>query len=267
MPDGGARSTVAPVQDAAPSRSHSAAFRPLLLALLILLLAFFAVVGPVRQQVASFGVGPGKAAAVTLRNLLRGPVRVGVQVGHDRVHEHPAELAALRFNTGGHAAGVDEVDVNRAVARELALLLEEAGITVDLLPATIPIEYNADLVLALHADSSIDPTRNGYKSAHFHPARNVLEPALKEMIDLHYLPGSGLADDSDNTSGAMYYYYAFSAANLHSVHRITPALIVELGYISNATDREFLLSPERPAALLASGVIHFLQAQHRLPAD
>lgn len=203
--------------------------------------------------------------SVLTRNLLMGPVRVGLQVGHEQVHNHPEELAGLRFSTGGHSAGVDEVDVNRAVAAELKKLLEATGIKVDLLPATVPQDYNADLVLSLHADSSLDTSRNGFKTAHFDPARNPLEPVLKELIDAYYLPGSGLADDSINTSGAMYYYYAFSRAYRHSVHPLTPALIVELGYISNAADRQLLLQPELPARLLADGVIAFLQFRQRLP--
>jgi N-acetylmuramoyl-L-alanine amidase len=231
----------------------------------VLLLACSFFLRPLQQQAELYGITPLQTITVLARNWLRGPVRIGVQVGHERVHEHPEELASLRFNTGGHAAGVDEVDVNRAVAAELKVILEAKGVRVDLLPATIPRSYNADLVLALHADGSLDPDRNGYKSAHFDPPRNHLEPILKELIDAYYLPASGLADDSRNTSGAMHYYYAFSPEVRHSVHHLTPALIVEMGYLSHAGDRQFLLQPELPAALLAEGVITFLQFRNRLP--
>jgi N-acetylmuramoyl-L-alanine amidase len=239
--------------------------RILLILLALLLLACSFTLRPLLHQARLYDTTPLRAVVVLGRNLLLGPVRVGLQVGHEQVHDHPDELAALRFNTGGHSAGIDEVDVNRAVAAELKMLLEAAGIRVDLLPATVPRDYNADLVLSLHADSSLDTDRNGFKTAHFHPARNPLEPVLKELIDSHYLPASGLADDSINTSGAMYYYYAFSRSYRHSVHPLTPALIVELGYISNASDRQFLLQSERPARLLADGVLAFLQFRQRLP--
>src|SRR5690606_4263347 len=103
---------------------------------------------------------------------LAGPVRVGLQVGHLDAEEQPEELAALRVSTGGHWDGVDEVDMNLQVATELAALLEGSGIVVDLLPATIPPHYQADLLLSIHFDASPDEQRNGYKSAHFRPVRN-----------------------------------------------------------------------------------------------
>ena len=114
-----------------------------------------------------------------LLNLFIGPPRVGVQVGHEEAQNHPEELAALRVNTGGHAGGIDEVDVNRAVAQELARRLEANGVTVDLLPATPPEGYHADLFVSLHADASPDTARRGYKTAYFSPPRNPLEPRLK----------------------------------------------------------------------------------------
>jgi N-acetylmuramoyl-L-alanine amidase len=251
------------VQEVPPPRA--ALRRILLLLLTAVLVACSFLLQPLQRQAELYGTSPQQTITLLLRNWLKGPVRVGIQIGHELVSEHPRELAELRFNTGGHSAGVDEVDVNRSVARELKGLLEAAGVQVDLLPATVPRDYNADLVLSLHADGSLDPGRNGYKSAHFDPPRNRLEPLLKEIIDAHYLPASGLADDAHNTSGAMHYYYAFSPRYRHSVHRLTPALIVELGYLSNAGDRQFLLRPELPAGLLADGVLAFLRLRNRLP--
>ncbi len=241
--------------------------RTTLLALLTLSVVFLALLlGPVRSTAALYRVGPADAAYVWLRNTLKGPVRIGVQVGHDAASEQPEELAGLRQNTGGHFASLDELTVNRAVAADLQAILEPRGIAVELLPATIPVRYSADLVVSLHADSVDDTARNGYKSAHFEPARNALEPLLKEIIDRVYLEGSGLRDDSINTSGAMYYYYAFNNVPYrHTVNPRTPALIVELGYISNAADRRFLTDSDEPARLLAEGIVQFLEETRRVP--
>ena len=199
-----------------------------------------------------------------LLNLLIGPPRVGVQVGHEGAQDHPEELAALRVNTGGHAAGVDEVDVNRAVAQELARRLETHGVAVDLLPATPPAGYHADLFVSLHADASPDTARRGFKTAHFSPPRNALEPHLKAQLDAAY-GASGLPDDQDNVTDSMSFYYAFNFRRYHhSVHPGTPAVIVELGYLSSPEDRAYLSRVEAPAARLEAGILAYLRERGRL---
>ena len=199
-----------------------------------------------------------------LLNLFIGPPRVGVQVGHEEAQNHPEELAALRVNTGGHAAGVDEVDVNRAVAQELARRLEAHGVTVDVLPATPPEGYHADLFVSLHADASPDTARRGYKTAYFSPPRNRFEPRLKASLDAAY-GASGLPDDNDNVTDSMFLYYAFNFRRYHhSVHPGTPAVIVELGYLSNPEDRGYLSRPDEPAARLEAGILTYLRERGRL---
>lgn len=195
-----------------------------------------------------------------------GPPHVGLQIGHDGAAEQPAELAHLRFNTGGFAGGLSELSVNRSVAAALKQALEARGITVDLLTATPPEGYHADLLLALHADSVQYATRTGYKSAYFDPPRSRLEPQLKSFIDADYLQLTGLPDDTENTTGAMREYYAFNFRSYrHTVHPATPALIVELGYLSNPRDAALLREPGAVADALAEGVVHFLEFRHRLP--
>ena len=210
-----------------------------------------------------FGVRSGLQGAL---NRLRGPVHVGLQVGHLDAGAQPDELANLRASTGAHAGGVDEVDINHAIVRALADRLEELGIDVDILPATIPAHYRADLVLAIHADASADPSRNGYKSAHYTPERNGREALLKLDVDRAVLLRSGLADDDRNVSGNMLQYYAFNArAFRHSVARSTPALLVEMGYLSNPRDRRLLEQPDRVARFLEDGIVDYLRTIGRLP--
>ena len=195
-----------------------------------------------------------------------GPPRVGLQIGHDGAAEQPDELAHLRGNTGGLAAGLSELAVNRSVALALKGRLEAEGVTVDLLSATPPEAYHADLLLALHADSVLDATRTGYKSAYFHPPRSGLEPKLKHLIDADYMRVTGLTDDTENTTDAMRHYYAFNFRSYrHTAHPATPALIVELGYLSNPRDAALLLEPDVPATALAEGVVRFLEQRNRLP--
>jgi len=41
------------------------------------------------------------------------PPKVALQIGHEDVANHPPELRNLRWNTGGYADGIHEVDINR----------------------------------------------------------------------------------------------------------------------------------------------------------
>ncbi len=211
--------------------------------------------------------GPGESDALQFlpRTLdaavarIRGPVRIGLQVGHLEATAQPDELASLRTSTGAHAAGLNEVDVNEAIADALALRLRAHGYEVEVLPATIPIRYRADVVLSIHADASLDLERHGYKSAHFTPARNPREALLKLELDRAVLRSTSLADDDRNVSGNMLQYYAFNNRRFrHAVARRTPALLLEMGYLSNDDDRQVLMQPERMAKVLEAGVLRYL---------
>lgn len=226
---------------------------------LVVLAAFLAL----NLSLAGQGRGGGSAglprSLSEAVNRLRGPVRVGLQIGHLDAGEQPQELTALRASTGAHAGGVNEVDVNAAIVHALAQRLAALGFKVDILSATIPPRYRADLVLAVHADANVDTARNGYKSAHFTPARNAREAVLKLEVDRAVLLGTGLQDDDRNVSGNMLEYYAFNDRRFrHAVARRTPALLVEMGYLSNPSDLRLLLEPDRLAAVLERGVLRYL---------
>ena len=194
-----------------------------------------------------------------------GPPHVGIQIGHLDAQAQPEELARLRYNTGGHWNGINEVDINEQTALLLRDMLVAEGIEVTLLPATVPPKFRADVFLSLHADSSPDLERRGYKSAHWREQRNNLEPDLKRYIDEAYFYYTGLPDDDDNVSGSMLEYYAFNQRNRHAVSRRTPSLIVELGYISNPADLQIIKDPINPAYALKMGVLRYLEAQGKLP--
>ena len=152
-----------------------------------------------------------------------------------------------------------------AVAQALAARLVRHGFEVDLLSATIPPGYSADLLLSIHADSSPDPDRSGYKSAHFLPARNPREAILKVAVDRAMFGATGMSDDDRNVSGNMLHYYAFNHSRYrHAVAARTPALLVELGYLSNPQDLQLLTEPDQLAAALERGVLRYLSDIARL---
>lgn len=186
--------------------------------------------------------------------------RVGLQVGHWESEEFPDELGILRTEHGATAGGYNEVDINYAIAQQVADLLRARGITVDILPATVPSGYTADAFIAIHSDYNNSPTMNGFKLARFRdsaiPAR---DDALLNAITVDYGAATGQPRDGYITR-AMTGYYAFNSADFqHTIAPQTPGVIIELGFLTNPTDR--ILLTERQATVatgLAAGIIRFL---------
>ena len=191
---------------------------------------------------------------------LDGKIRIAIQIGHLDVSNHPDELESLRYNTGGGSGDRSELEVNESVAYILRDMLESEGFLVDILPATVPRKYRANLFISLHADSSPDPDRRGYKSAYYKYLRNNQDPILKTHIDKSYFYFSGLPDDDANVSGSMLEYYAFNHQRFkHALAKRTPAILVEMGYISSEADWEFLKDPVNPAYALKMGILAYLE--------
>ena len=186
--------------------------------------------------------------------------RVGLQVGHWKAAELPDELAALRSQGGASATGVNEVDVNLAIARQVAALLAARGITVDLIPATVPAGYRANAFVAIHADANNDAGMRGFKLARFRDsAVPQRDDALIAAITGAYSTATGLPQDP-NLTRAMTGYYAFNFEDFqHAINQQTPACIIEMGFITNATDRALLLQQQPAVARgIADGIIRFL---------
>lgn len=184
--------------------------------------------------------------------------RVGLQVGHWQSNELPEELANLRGNTGAFTAGYSEADVNRAVTERVATLLEAQGVIVDVLPATVPIRYQADAFVAIHADGSSSTATRGFKIAT--PWRT--SPAsqhLNDALTAEYAAATGLPQDGRITFN-MRGYYAFSWRRFdHAIDRITPAAIVEMGFLSSPTDRALMIGqPDVVAVGIANGILRYL---------
>jgi N-acetylmuramoyl-L-alanine amidase len=230
--------------------------RRALVALLVLLLAGFLPGGSPAGRVAAAGaewpVPPAGA-------------RVGVQAGHWRIEELPEDEARLRGQTGGSGGGYREVDVNLAVAQLTAAILVAHGVTVDLLPAAVPKGYQADAFVAIHCDASGDAGIGGYKLARYRasiiPSQ---DDALVGTLGAVYGEATGLRQD-DNITRNMTGYYAYNAQRYQTtISRWTPSAIIELGYLTDASDRVFLVGQQdRLAEALAFGILRFLALNGR----
>jgi N-acetylmuramoyl-L-alanine amidase len=185
--------------------------------------------------------------------------RVGIQVGHWKHDEIPPELYRLRGGTGATWGPYREVDINLRIGQELQVLLEGAGITVDLLPSTVPPGYLADAILSIHADGAARVTARGWKMAS--PWRaSAASNLLLDSVASDYGRLTGLPEDPYGITIGMKGYYAFSPHRIrHAIAPITPAVIVETGFVTVASDREVIVKqPRRVANAIATGVLRYL---------
>ena len=172
--------------------------------------------------------------------------------------------------TRGVVSGIREAELNLAVAERLRTLLERAGVRVvmtrtatagtsigNVARARIANRAGAALFLRIHADGSADP---GARGTHMlYPARRArwtddVYPASRraasivqsELVRALGFPDRGLQERAD--------YTGFNWADV-------PAILVELGFMTNPTEDRLLASPayRRRAALgLCRGTLRFL---------
>ena len=194
-----------------------------------------------------------------------GPPKVGLQAGHWKNGEIPEELLRLSGSTGASGGGKSEWEVNLKIAEYTKKLLEEKGITVEIIPATVPAEFWADVFVSIHADGSIDTGTSGFKAAS--PRRDFSGKAQKlvSVIEENYAAATNLELDP-NVTRNMRGYYAFAWWRYkHAVHPKTPAVILETGFLTNPSDRNLLVNRTDTVAMgLASGIISFLQSEKLL---
>ena len=188
-----------------------------------------------------------------------GPRRVGIQVGHWKTDDAPAELRSLVPQTGAAWEGVTELDINLDVARRLAVILNTKGIAVDILPVTVPAGYVADAVIALHVDSDGVGYWSGFKLAH-NARRGPFEDALLSDVKNAYAQATGMSYDAEHVSRNMLGYYLYNWSRYqHAVSPYTPGILIEMGYVSNDDDRALMLDhPDLLASGIADGILKFL---------
>lgn len=196
---------------------------------------------------------------------LIGARRVGIQVGHLEIADVPAEYGTrLPTQTGATFAGYDEVDVNQDIAERTAKLLTAQGVQVDILPATVPEGYVADVFIALHCDSDGVGDVSGFKMAHG-SRRGPHEEKLLQTIKTTYAAETGLDYDAEHITRNMTQLYSFSWSRYqHATSAFTPSVILEMGFLSNRADRNLLVNqPDRIAIAIANGILNFLDTTPR----
>lgn len=193
------------------------------------------------------------------------PRRVGIQVGHYLTENVPKEYGTrIVAQTGASFAGYDEVNLNMDIALRTARLLTAQGLKVDILPTTVPAGYLADVFIALHCDSDGVGELSGFKMAHG-SRRGPYEDALLNAVKATYAHETGLDYDAAHVTRNMLGYYSFNWSRYqHATSAFTPAVILEMGFISSRDDRSLLVKqPDRIAIAIANGILKFLDETPR----
>ncbi len=196
---------------------------------------------------------------------LQGPWVVAIQPGHWRIGELPDEHARRRANVGASHGGVREVDINVAVTEALVPLLENEGWDIQMIPATVPPGLRADALLSIHADWGADPNRNGWKLAapwRPSPAASSLAQALRESFGAE----PGLREDRNGITVGMRGYFGFASHRFHYASSpYTPAVLVELGFLTNDVERARMVEdPDFYAAVIHRGLVSYFAGRDRL---
>ncbi|GEM_PF-2264228 len=247
--------------------------------------AFQAVKGQFQSQTGDL---PSSKTPLLIRNFeypfrpLEGPFIVAVQPGHWEVHALPDELRRLRNSTGAEHEGLREVDINLQVARALLELMAAEGWKGVLVPATVPPGLRVDAFISIHADYGNDPSLEGWKlSSPFRSSTasrdlaKALEQAFARMgVEQDWVrmarsldagnfvnpPPKSPTPPTVNMRG----YFGFNYRRFeHSISPYTPAVLIELGYLTNPNDRTRLTqTPELYARTIISGLKTYFQHYH-----
>jgi N-acetylmuramoyl-L-alanine amidase len=202
-----------------------------------------------------------------LFNKILGPILNlgdGISGGANRTGSLSGKVITLDPGHGGGnpgavgPAGVQESQINLAVALKLKKLLENSGAKVVMTRSTdryvaapgsslgqelqerlkIAEANNADLFISLHSNSNEEPSINGAMTFYYADAAKP----LAENIQRSLVKATGAANKGVET--ATFYVLRNAAA---------PSVLVEMGFVSNPTEEQKLDSSEYQAKL-AQGI-------------
>jgi N-acetylmuramoyl-L-alanine amidase len=154
--------------------------------------------------------------------------------------------------------GLREVDVNLAVASQVASILAHEGCDVEVLPefSSKLKRYRAEVFVSIHADSCDVPGASGFKVARLASSINPeQDDHLVACLVQEYGAATGLRFHMNSITSDMTDYHGFGELDAS-----TPGAIIELGFMG--ADRELLTDGSADAAQgVARGILCFLRGQ------
>jgi hypothetical protein len=189
------------------------------------------------------------------------PPVVAIQAGHWLTEQHADEFYWLRTSTGAVAGGVREVDLNVDVAHRIAEYLRSWGNEAYVLPSKVPPSYRADAFVAIHSDGNNNRQARGFKVATYYRDWIATDTLVRELVD-EYAKQTGMPLDHRITANMRGYYAFNSGLYEHTIAEDTPGAIFEMGFLSNAQDRAFMIqNRDLIARSIALGIARFLGAK------
>jgi N-acetylmuramoyl-L-alanine amidase len=191
------------------------------------------------------------------------PTPVYAIVQAERPHYRVAIVAGhWQYDPGAVCPdGLQEVQVNLAVAREVVSLLRRRGYDAELFPefADSLKGFEGDAFVSIHADSCAAPGASGFKVAH---VENSAVPDKEEQLGNclwdEYEKFTGLARHESSITDDMRHYH-----NFRQISPVTPGAIIELGFLLD--DRNLLVYNQKAVAQgVAAGIICYLEGADAL---
>jgi N-acetylmuramoyl-L-alanine amidase len=244
----------------APASSH----QPLISGILTLLAGLGLVAGFLALRIVDKGRPTRTLPPPVTPTPTSPPVYATVQ--SDRPHYRVAIVAGHWQNDSGAvcADGLQEVQVNLAVAREVVSLLQQRGYDAELFPefAADLKGFEGDAFVSIHADSCNVPGASGFKVAHVeNSAVPDKEDQLVNCLWDEYGKLTGLARHEKSITADMRYYH-----NFRQISPATPGAIIELGFLLE--DRDLLLYDQETVARgVAAGIICYLEGANGCVQD
>ncbi len=161
-------------------------------------------------------------------------------------------------DVGATRAGIYEKDINLDVSKKVANILINKGYIVEMThwqDATQSLQErvdiaeakNADVFVSIHSNASVKPETYGIETHFYHDySKSFAQVVQKNMVS---------AVDGYNRGVLQSKFYVIN-------HTTMPAILVEIGFISNDNERNALLSEKRKQATaegIAKGIIEFVQ--------
>ncbi|MBX2861378.1 MAG: N-acetylmuramoyl-L-alanine amidase [Vampirovibrio sp.] len=190
------------------------------------------------------------SSIITSKKIKKAPyaARVVVDAGHGG------------HDQGASRRGILEKDLNLNLAKKVKKSLEARGIKVYMTRSTDKFvslkniagyanRVNPDLFISIHHNASTNPAQHGLETYYY--TRQSLPFARrvhKHIVNNVSAPDKGVRR-------AMFYV-------IH--HTKMPAILCEVGYVSNSSERRALLSPARQNATanaIGDGVVEYLQSK------
>lgn len=162
---------------------------------------------------------------------------------------------------GAIGGGIQEKDITLDIAKRVEKLLKQKGYDVKMTRSDdtfvslqdrveISEDYNPDIFVSIHVNSSVRPEITGVETHYYH----------QESISLAQTVHSALASAIQTVNRGLF-KSKFYVIN----HTTSPAILIEIGFISNADERNQLVGETRKQATakaIADGIQKYLQ-QHK----